>query len=97
MPTAYVLLNTEIGSKKQVLKALKEINGVAEVYSLWGVYDIIANVTAPNMEELKVIISEQIEKVGKINSKLTMLVTEQASIPIKEQILIEPESIELMQ
>jgi DNA-binding Lrp family transcriptional regulator len=97
MPTAYVLLNTEIGSKNQVLKALKEIDGVEEVHSLWGVYDIIANVTAGSMEELKVIISERIEKVGKINSKLTMLVTEQTPFLIREQVLLEPEPIQLMQ
>jgi DNA-binding Lrp family transcriptional regulator len=97
MPTAYVLLNTEIGSKNQVLKSLREIDGVEEVYSLWGVYDIIANVTAESMEELKVIISERIEKVGKINSKLTMLVTEQTPFSIREQVLIEPEPLELVQ
>ena len=97
MPTAYVLLNTEIGAKNQVLKALKEIDGVREVHSLWGIYDIIVNVTASSMEELKVIISDRIEKVGKINSKLTMLVTEQTPFSIREQVLIEPEAIELIQ
>lgn len=97
MPTAYILLNTEIGAKKQVLKALKEIEGIQEVNSLWGIYDIIVNVKADSMEELKVIISDRIEKVGKINSKLTMLVTEQTPFSIREQVLIEPEAIELIQ
>ena len=53
MPTAYVLLNTEIGAENQVLKALKKIEGVEEAHHLWGVYDIIANVKADNMEKLK--------------------------------------------
>ncbi len=97
MPTAYILLNIEIGAKKQVLKALKEIDGVQEVHSLWGIYDVIVNVKADSMEELKVIISDRIEKVGKINSKLTMLVTEQTPISIPDQVLIEPEAIELIQ
>ena len=43
---------------------------------LWGVYDIIANVKAESMEELKYIITNRIEKIGKINSKLTMIITE---------------------
>ncbi len=91
MPTAYVLLNTEIGAENQVLKALKKIDGVEEVHSLWGVYDIIASVTAESMEELKFIISERIEKVGKINSKLTMLVTEQTPLSIRDNVILETE------
>ena len=50
MPTAYVLLNTEIGAESQVLKDLKKIEGVEEAHNLWGVYDIIANIKAESME-----------------------------------------------
>jgi DNA-binding Lrp family transcriptional regulator len=71
MPTAFILLNTEIGAETQVLKALKDIDGVKEAHSLWGVYDIIVNVQADTIEELKEIISQRIETVGQINSKLT--------------------------
>jgi DNA-binding Lrp family transcriptional regulator len=76
MPTAYVLLNTEIGAENQVVKALKGIDGVEEAHSLWGVYDIIANVKADSMERLKFIITKQIEKIGQINSKLTMIISD---------------------
>ena len=51
MPIAYILVNTAIGSEKQVLRALKEVEGVEEVHNLWGVYDLIANVKAESMEE----------------------------------------------
>lgn len=80
MPTAYVLLNTEIGSEKQVLKALKELDGVEEAYELWGVYDIIVNVSAKSMEELKHIVTHRIDEIGQIHSKLTMIVSEKAPI-----------------
>ena len=89
MPTAYILLNTEIGAEKQVLKALKKIEGVEEAHKLWGVYDIIANVKAESMEELKYIITQQIEKIGKINSKLTMIITEKPQNTIQEQVIFE--------
>jgi DNA-binding Lrp family transcriptional regulator len=46
LPTAYILLNTEIGAENQVLKALKKIEGVEEAHYLWGVYDIIVNIEA---------------------------------------------------
>lgn len=83
MPTAYILLNTEIGAESQVLKALKRIDGIEEAHNLWGVYDIIANVKAESMEKLKYIITHRIEKIGKINSKLTMIINEQAPISIE--------------
>jgi len=76
LPTAYVLINTEIGAETQVRKALKRVEGVEEAHNLWGVYDIIANVKAESIEELKNIITQQIEKIAKINSKLTMIINQ---------------------
>ena len=87
MPTAYILLNTETGAENQVLKALKKIEGVKEAVNLWGVYDIIANVKADNMEKLKYIITKKIGKIGKINSKLTMLINEKHPSTAKDQII----------
>jgi DNA-binding Lrp family transcriptional regulator len=80
MPTAYVLLNTEIGQEKNVLKALKALDGVEEAYNLWGIYDIIVNVSAKSMEELKRIITHEIDSVGRIESKLTMITSEKSPI-----------------
>ncbi len=89
MPTAYVLVNTEIGSEKQVLSALKKVEGVEEVHNLWGVYDLIANVKADSLDELKQIITQKIEKIGKINSKLTIITSEKPSTLFQEQVLFE--------
>jgi len=89
MPTAYILVNTEIGAEKQVLEALKKIQGVEEAHSLWGVYDIIANVSADSAEELKNILTSQIEKINKINSKLTMMIGENLGNRIKGQVMFE--------
>jgi len=89
MPTAYILVNTEIGAEKQVLEALKKIQGVEEAHSLWGVYDIIANVSADSAEELKNILTSQIEKISKINSKLTMMIGENPGNRIKGQVMFE--------
>jgi len=94
MPTAYILLNTEIGAENQVRKALKLIKGVEEVHNLWGVYDIIVNVRADSMEALKDIITNEIEKISKINSKLTMIITEKPKTTIQEQVLFESPMIQ---
>ena len=89
MPIAYILVNTAIGTEKQVLRALKEIEGVEEVHNLWGVYDLIANVKADSMEGLRKIITQRIEKIGNINSKLTMVVAEKPQTTSREQVFFE--------
>ena len=89
MPSAYVLINTEIGAETQVRKVLKKGEGVLEVYNLWGVYDIIANVKAESIEELKNIITQQIEKIAKINSKLTMIINQKPQNTIQDQMIFE--------
>src|SRR5665647_1344118 len=89
MPTAYVLLNTEIGAENEILKALRKIEGVEEAHNLCGVYDIIANVKADSLEKLKSIIIKRIEKVGRINSKLTMIITDKPQSTIQEQVIFE--------
>jgi DNA-binding Lrp family transcriptional regulator len=89
MPTAYVLLNTEIGAENQVLKALKKIKGVEEAHNLWGVYDIIANIEADSMEKLKYIITMQVGKISRINSKLTMIINEKPPTALDEQVFFE--------
>jgi DNA-binding Lrp family transcriptional regulator len=76
LPTAYVLLNTEIGAGSEVIKALKNLEGVKSAFNLWGVYDIIASVKADSMDGLSHIINNRIEKIGKVHSKLTMIIAE---------------------
>ena len=89
MPTAYILVNTEIGSEKHVLKALEKIDGVEKVNNLLGIYDIIVNIKANSMDELNNIIINRIEKIVKINSKLTILINEKNPNTIHEQVIFE--------
>jgi len=63
MPTAYVFINTEIGSESNVLEELKKIEGVEEAQALWGVYDIIASIKADTINKLVSIITKQIENI----------------------------------
>lgn len=76
MPTAFVLLNTEIGAEAEVVRELKKVEGVESAFNLWGVYDVIASVKAESMGVLSDIINRKIEKIRKIHSKLTMIVSE---------------------
>jgi DNA-binding Lrp family transcriptional regulator len=75
MPMAFVLVNTEIGSENEVLRALKKIDAVEEAYLVYGVYDIIAKVEANTMDKLKDIVTWHVRRLDKVRSTLTMIVS----------------------
>jgi DNA-binding Lrp family transcriptional regulator len=79
MPTAFVLINTEIGSEADVLKDLKKVEGVEEAHAVYGVYDIIARVKASTMDRLKEIVTWKVRRLDKVRSTLTMIVVEEPS------------------
>jgi DNA-binding Lrp family transcriptional regulator len=74
MPRAYVLLNSE-AFESQLVKALREIKGVEEVYPVYGVYDIIVGTRADTMDKLKET-HDKIRKLNKVKSTLTMITHE---------------------
>jgi len=76
MPTAFVLINTEIGSESDVLKELKTVEGVEEASAVYGVYDIVARVKSETMDRLKEILTWRIRRLDKVRSTLTMIVVE---------------------
>ena len=76
LPSAFVLINAEIGSEDDVLKALKTIPNVKEGYVVYGVYDIVARVEGETMEKLKDIVTWKIRRLDKVRSTLTMIVIE---------------------
>ncbi len=74
MATAFVLINVEIGAEEEVLNDLRPIPEVREAHLVYGVYDIIAIVETPTMQELKDAISFKVRGLGKVHSTLTMIV-----------------------
>ncbi len=74
MPLAFVLINTEMGSMEETLKALSKIDNVKEAYMVYGVYDIVAKVEAESMTKLKELVTWKIRKLDKVRSTLSMIV-----------------------
>ena len=77
MPTAFVLINTEIGSEAAVLKELRNVAGVDDSFAVYGVYDIVARVKADTMDKLKETVTWRIRRLDKVRSTLTMIVVEE--------------------
>jgi DNA-binding Lrp family transcriptional regulator len=76
MPKACVLMNAELGSEDSIVNELKKIEGVKEVYQVYGVYDIVAQVEADIMEKVKETITWKLRKLNGVKSTLTMIVME---------------------
>ena len=76
MPGAFVLLNTELGSEDSIVKELRNLEGVKEVFQVYGVYDIIGKVESDTMDKVKEIITWKLRKLPGVKSTLTMIVME---------------------
>ncbi len=76
MPTAYVLINAELGKENDIIKELRSIVNVKEAHLVYGVYDMVVKVEAESMEKLKEIVTSKIRGLADIRSTLTMTVAE---------------------
>jgi DNA-binding Lrp family transcriptional regulator len=73
---AFVFVNVEAGSEKEVLEHVREIPEVKASYLVYGSYDIVAKVEADSMDHLREIITSKVRKVGNIRSTITTVVME---------------------
>ena len=73
-PTAFVMINAEIGQEEEVLKYLKENVGVDEAYMVYGVYDLVVKISAENMKTLKDTVINNIRQANGVKSTLTMVI-----------------------
>lgn len=58
----------------KVMRLLKTINAVEEVYLVYGAYDIVAKIRTESMDELKEITTSRLRKSNEIRSSTTMIV-----------------------
>ena len=75
MPTAYVLLNSDLGTDVSIINEIKEIlteeNVKYEVRGVYGVYDIVLKISSDDAEKLRGIITNKIRKISKVQSKIS--------------------------
>ncbi|MGZ5501574.1 MAG: Lrp/AsnC ligand binding domain-containing protein [Nitrososphaeraceae archaeon] len=76
MPTAYVLINCDLGSEEDIIKELKKLPEVVEVCGVFGVYDIIVRIRSDSMDKLREVVTWNVRRIDKVRSTLTMMVIE---------------------
>ena len=81
MPTAYVLLNSDLGSDESIINEVKQIlaeeDVTFEVQGVYGVYDIVLKLSSGDSENLRTIITNKVRKISKVQSTLTMMVIQE--------------------
>jgi DNA-binding Lrp family transcriptional regulator len=73
MMKAFVLINTELGKEASVVEALSQVAGIREVFSLYGIYDVIAEVEAESMEKVKEIVFNSIRRLETVKTTITLI------------------------
>lgn len=73
MVNAIVLIKVERAKVNQVAQALLEMNGVTEVFSVAGQYDLVAILRTANNEEIADLVTRQIQDVADIIDTETLM------------------------
>lgn len=73
MVNALVLINVQRGTVSETAQRLLEIAGVAEVYSVTGEYDLVAQLRFPNYEDLATVVTEHMLTIPTITKTDTMM------------------------
>ena len=81
MPTAYVLINSDLGTDESIISKIKEIlkdekDVEFTTQGVYGIYDIVLKISSDNTDILRNIITYKIRKINNVQSTLTMMVVE---------------------
>jgi len=82
VPTAYVLINSDLGTDESIISKIKEILKDEKdieftTQGVYGIYDIVLKISSDDTDILRNIITYKIRKINKVQSTLTMMVVEQ--------------------
>lgn len=72
MQNAVILINAEKGQIKVVAQRLAEVQGISEVYSTCGRYDLVAIARTRDFESLAELVTERLMKVEGVRDTETL-------------------------
>jgi DNA-binding Lrp family transcriptional regulator len=73
MVTAMVLVNVQRGQINETAQRLLEVDGIAEVYSVTGDYDLVAVLRFQNYEELADVVTRHMQQLPTITKTHTLM------------------------
>jgi Transcriptional regulators len=73
MINAIILINTERTKVNSVAQQLVSLQGITEVYSVSGRFDLVAIIKLPNADDLAVLMTEQVIQIEGITNTESMV------------------------
>jgi DNA-binding Lrp family transcriptional regulator len=70
---AFVLLNTELGQESKIIEALDGVKEITNIYSLYGIYDLILEMEADSMDKVKDVVFNKVRRLENVKSTITLL------------------------
>ena len=80
MAKAYIMMNCDLGEEKEVIQSLQKIVGIKEAHGTLGLYDIVAQIECTTDEKIQEIVTQQIRKIPKIHSSMTLTSSESGQL-----------------
>jgi len=71
---AFVLIETVVGRNKEVVNALKQLEGVESVNTVTGPYDVITTVEGETLNAIGDLVTAKIHPIAGISRTVTCLV-----------------------
>lgn len=71
--TAYIMIETNIGMVKDVASSLRAVPGVGDVDVVIGPYDIIATISAPDMNSVSDLLASHVHKIRGVTRTFTCM------------------------
>ena len=70
---AFVLIETGVGRSKEVVTALKQLEGVKSVDTVTGPYDVIATIEGETLNDIGDLVTAKIHPIAGISRTVTCL------------------------
>jgi DNA-binding Lrp family transcriptional regulator len=70
---AYIFIECNVGSTKEVIEGLKRFNGIKSVETVTGPYDIIATLELESLQEIGDLVTQNVQKVNGITRTVTCI------------------------
>jgi DNA-binding Lrp family transcriptional regulator len=70
---AYVLVVTDPGTTKGVIRILSGISGVVETHEVMGPYDVVVEVEVENLTDMPPVLGEKIRKIPGVQSTTSLI------------------------
>lgn len=73
MVKAFVLMELDPGSEKEVVEQVRGVEGVTEAHLVYGVYDVLAEIEVEELDDVKAMVSGELRQIEGVRKTTTLM------------------------